>query len=131
MFTEFISHIKSTKEAFSYVKQDILNLWGHIQHAGARVQSAEQRLEALQEKITNLQFEISLLQKPQLVEQKEVIKVVPVEKKHDLIANTASGKIHDESCVFARQILPEHRVIVDSLTHATSKGYDTCVCLEA
>ncbi len=116
MFTEFINHIKNTKQSFAVVKQDVRNLWGHIQNDRVVLREMQQRIDRLQRQILKLESAASQVQ---------------AEQKRELVGNSDSHKVHEDHCVYARNILPEHKVSFESLSTARNIGYDPCVCLEA
>lgn len=139
MLTDFISHIKSTRLAFLTVKEDISNLWGHTKALNQRLANIESSLESINRRLDSLEFDAKVPQKEFIeVPKTEYIEVpktkiveVPVPEKKLFIANTDSGKLHEEGCVFAKKILPEHKVVLESIEGASLKGYKPCVCLEA
>ena len=128
MFTETIAHIKSTRNAFVVVKQDILNLWGHVKNLNSRLDRIESSLEKISERIDSLEFKDRLDVAPMIESPAKVIIQAPEPK---FVANTDSGKLHKEDCVFAKKILPQHKAQVESIAYAASKGYSPCVCMEA
>ncbi len=152
MFTQLITHVERTKEAFLAIKNDIFNLFAHIQGINGRLTIISEKLIIIEKRLNEIDertskttphtqldssFRITNSTNPLNLLDSSV-NVNPNFRQNmgistgRLIGNTNSGKVHRDTCVFAKKILPEHRLELDNQNskNMTQHGFGPCVCLE-
>ncbi len=107
--TDLSPIISKIKESFRLVKVDVNSLWYAHENVNKRCEYLTQRLAELEQTVYALKGS-----RP------------PVPK---LVASRLSNKIHEDRCVFARNIESENRIEFPSAKDAFTHGFQKCVCL--
>ena len=106
---EMLPIVEKVKEAFRLVKVDVNSLW--FAH-----ENVTKRCDYLQQKVLDLEENVYAMKGSR----------PPVAK---LVGSKLSNKVHEDRCVFARNIEKENRIEFPSSKDAFSQGFHKCVCL--
>ncbi|MEK6959871.1 MAG: hypothetical protein AABX47_01745 [Nanoarchaeota archaeon] len=101
--------VDKVKESFRLVKVDVNSLWYAHENVNKRCDYLQKRIADLEETVYALKGA-----RP------------PTPK---LVGSKLSNKVHEDRCVFARNIERENLVQFPSAKDAFSQGFHKCVCL--
>ncbi len=110
---------RKIQQAFTLVKNDMINLQREILELNIRQQRIMEMLSKLNTKTTRA------TSKP-----KVKIKTITRRAKKLYVASKTGKKFHIKSCPFAKNIKPKSRVIMKTKNTALNRGYKPCTCVK-
>lgn len=135
----------------SEVQKDIINMLKDFSYDTAKVSQCARDVELVMEKVKSIEQNVSRLRSSSLDEAKKALeqarkleislsrsttppktKIVKVSTraKKTYVSSKDSKKFHIESCPFAQNIIPKHRVTYKSKTRALNEGLKPCKCVK-
>ena len=97
------------REAFRLVKVDVNSLWYANEQNRKKSEYLQARIEELEAIIHQLKGT-----RP---------------KENILVGSKLSNKVHEDRCVFAKNIDPHNLIQFPTVKHAFAEGFHKCVCL--
>jgi hypothetical protein len=110
---------RKVKQAFTLVKNDMINLQRELLELNIR----QQRIMEMLSKLNNKTIRTSI--KP-----KVKIKTVTKRAKKVFVASKTGKKFHDKHCPFAKNIKPKSKVIFKTKNTALNHGLKPCTCVK-
>jgi len=106
---ELSPFLSKIKESFRLVKVDVNALW-------FANENVLKRCEYLSHQVKQLESEVLIVKGSR-------------PKSSRFVASKLSNKVHEDRCVFARNIESENLIVFPSATEAVHKGLEKCLCL--
>lgn len=110
---------KKIKQAFTLVKNDMINLQRELLELNIRQQRIMEMLSKLNNKT------IRTTSKPKIK-----VKTITKRAKKVYVASKTGNKFHIKDCPFAKNIKPKSRVIIKTKDTALNRGLKPCTCVK-
>lgn len=101
--------IPKIKESFRLVKVDVNALWYANENVLKRCNELAHQVKQLESEVLTVKGS-----RP---------------RSSRFVASKLSNKVHEDRCVFARNIEPENLIVFPSSSEAVHKGLEKCLCL--